>query len=222
VFSKFKINTLRFDKKEKDFFHFLSMLSDEGGSVLDVGANIGIMTYHLAKSLPLTTIHSFEPMPQNVTVLKRIIANFNLNNVVLHELALGDSSGTVQMILPNQGKTKMQGLSHVKHESITEWNDGEEFDVPLDTLDNLMGKEKVQGIKIDVENFEYFALKGAQKLLDENHPVIYAELWENENRANCFSLLHELGYTPYVVNHNRLIKFVASRHTAQNFIFKAN
>ncbi|MEN9442625.1 MAG: hypothetical protein RLZ33_2702, partial [Bacteroidota bacterium] len=48
VFAIFKIKTLRSDSKEKDFFHFLSLLEDGKGAVLDVGANIGIMTVHLA------------------------------------------------------------------------------------------------------------------------------------------------------------------------------
>ena len=219
VFSLFKIRTLRNDSNEKDFFHFLSLLKDGEGSVLDVGANIGIMTAHLGQYLPNTTIHAFEPIPSNISVLKRIIAKFNLKLVKLHEIAVGETSGSVKMILPQNGKTKMQGLSHVKHESITEWNEGEEFEVQLDTLDNQLKAEKIQGIKIDVENFEYFALKGAKELLERDHPIIYAELWDNQNRTNCFELLDSLSYQAYIVKNNQLISFDSNQHISQNFIF---
>lgn len=219
VFSLFKIRTLRNDSNEKDFFHFLSLLKDGEGSVLDVGANIGIMTAHLGQYLPNTTIHAFEPMPTNISVLRKIIAKFNLKLVKLHEIAVGDTSGSVKMILPQNGKTKMQGLSHVKHESITEWNEGEEFEVELDTLDNQLKTEKIQGIKIDVENFEYFALKGAKELLERDHPIIYAELWENQNRTNCFDLLTSLSYQAFIVKNNQLISFDSNQHISQNFIF---
>ena len=138
VFAIFKIKTLRSDSKEKDFFHFLSLLEDGKGAVLDVGANIGIMTVHLANKLPNSTVHAFEPVPDNLSVLKKIIAKFNLKKIKIHAVAVGETIGNVQMILPKQGKTRMQGLSHVKHESITEWNEGEEFEVPLNTLDNLL------------------------------------------------------------------------------------
>ena len=222
VFSLFKIRTLRSDSNEKDFFHFLSLLKDGEGSVLDVGANIGIMTVHLGQKLPHSVIHAFEPMPTNVSVLKRIIAKFNLKSVKLHEIALGDSIGSVKMVLPENGKTKMQGLSHVKHDSITEWNEGEEFDVPLDTLDNILQTEKIQGIKIDVENFEYYALKGGLHLLEKDHPIIYAELWDNENRTNCFELLKKLSYKTFIVRDNKLISFDQSKHVSQNFIFICN
>ena len=222
VFSLFKIRTLRNDSNEKDFFHFLSLLKDGEGSVLDVGANIGIMTAHLGQLLPNTTIHAFEPMPTNISVLRKIIAKFNLKLVKLHEIAVGETSGSVKMILPQNGKTKMQGLSHVKHESITEWNEGEEFEVELDTLDNQLKTEKIQGIKIDVENFEYFALKGAKELLERDHPIIYAELWDNQNRTNCFDLLTSLSYQAFIVKNNQLISFDSSQHISQNFIFISN
>jgi len=215
----FKIRTLKSDSNEKDFFHFLSLLKDGEGSILDVGANIGIMTAHLGQNFPSTTIHVFEPMPINILILKRIIAKFDLKTVKIHEIAVGDSKGTVKMILPENGKTKMQGLSHIKHESITEWNEGQEFDVQLNTLDTVLGNEKIQGIKIDVENFEYFALNGAKKLLERNHPIVYAELWDNQNRTNCFELLNSLGYKTFIVKENKLILFDANKHISQNFIF---
>ena len=57
VFALFIIVKIRWDKKEKDFFHFLELI-EEGGIVLDLGANIGVTSYHLAKKLPKSTICS--------------------------------------------------------------------------------------------------------------------------------------------------------------------
>lgn len=221
VFALYKIRTLRSDKKENDFFTFLSLLKDGKGDVLDIGANLGIMTVHLARHLPNSTIHAFEPMPANVTTLRKIKHHFGLDHATIHELALGDSSGTVKMVLPLNGSTVMQGLSHVKHESITEWNDGKEVDVPLDKLDNVINGQVIQGIKIDVENFEYFALKGGIRILETHHPIIYAELWDNENRKQCFDLLSGFNYAVYVAGKNGLEPFQPLVHRTQNFIFVA-
>lgn len=221
VFALYKIRTLRSDKKENDFFTFLSLMKDGKGDVLDIGANLGIMTVHLANSLPNTTIHAFEPMPTNVSILKRIIAKFNLKRTKIHEIALGDETGTAKMVLPVNKNTVMQGLSHIKHESITEWNDGKEVDVPLDMLDNIINGQVIQGIKIDVENFEYFALKGAKRILSTHHPIIYAELWDNENRKQCFDLLKGFNYSVFVSENNQLVPFLPEKHQTQNFIFLA-
>jgi FkbM family methyltransferase len=222
VFALVKIRTLKSDAKEKDFFHFLSLLKDGNGDVLDIGANIGIMTVHLSKNLPNSTIHAIEPIPDNISVLKRIIGRFGLTKIKVYETAVGEDEGSVNMILPHQGKTRMQGLSHVKHESITEWNDGEEFQVPLTTLDTLINGQRIQGIKIDVENFEYFALKGGVRVIETNHPVIYTELWNNDNRVRCMELLSELNYSPFVVVRGELIPFQSAVHENQNFIFLPN
>lgn len=222
VFALFKIRTLKSDSKERDFFHFLSLLKDGKGDVLDVGANVGIMTVHLAKTLPNTTVHAIEPLPDNITVLKRVIGHFGLKKIKIHEVAVGEDEGKVHMILPHQGKTKMQGLSHVKHETITEWNEGEEFQVSVDKIDNLINGQLVQGIKIDVENFEFYALKGGKRIIESNHPIIYAELWDNENRKNCMSLLENLNYKAHVVENNQLVPYNKNIHRVQNFIFLPN
>ena len=221
VFAKYKIRTLRRDSKENDFFHFLNMMKDGKGNILDIGANIGIMTVHLAKEFPNSKILAFEPMPDNRAVFKKVIDKYELKNVDFHEVALGEEPGTAKMILPVQSGTRMQGLSHVKHDSITDWNEGEECEVPMQTLDSVINGTPVQGIKMDVENFEYFVLKGGESIISRDHPVIYTELWENENRDKCFDLLEKHGYSAKVVSGDRLIDFDPDKHPTQNFIFTA-
>ena len=64
-FSRFKISTLKWDSKEGDFNHFLSLLSP-GDDVLDIGANIGIMAIKMAQTCHQGTVHAFEPIPENI------------------------------------------------------------------------------------------------------------------------------------------------------------
>ncbi len=58
---------------------------------------------------------------------------------------------------------------------------------------------------MDVENFEYFVLEGGKELLKKHNPIIYTELWENENREKCFQLIKELDYEIKVLNDNNLV-----------------
>jgi len=205
IFSLYKILTLRKDKNEKDFFAFLHLLP-ANTAVLDIGANIGIMTVHLARTIKDVTVYSFEPMPNNIGAFKRIIKYFKLQNVKLFEIALGNSEGEVEMVMPIISNVKMQGLSHVVHESI-----------PMIELTN--SPKRISGIKIDVENFEFFVLDGAKQLIAKNRPVVYAELWENENREKCFELFKSLNYKTIVVVDKKAVEFDKAIHKTQNFIF---
>ncbi|WP_066755907.1 FkbM family methyltransferase [Crocinitomix algicola] len=219
VFSNYKIKTLKSDEKEKDFFAFVNSISKEG-IILDVGANIGIMTYHLSKSFPNRKVIGIEPMPNNFKVLQDLVLQKKLNNVELYQNAVGEGESTIEMILPMDGKVKMQGLAHVVHDTIKEWNEGETFTVQCLTLDDIVAGETVAGIKMDIENFEYFALKGARHILTTHKPIVYLELWENENRDNCFELLRTLGYHAYVLVDGKLNPYDPASHKKQNFIFK--
>jgi len=222
VFSWYKVKTLKSDAKENDFFHFLRLLPEDG-TALDIGANIGIMSVHLSRKLKKGRVLAFEPMPDNLHALERIIKHFQLKNVEVRACALGDHEGEVEMVMPVEGRAKLQGLSHVVHESITERNEGIRIRVPLHALDNMQElfseKEKVCGIKMDVENFESFVLAGTKKLLERWSPVVYIELWDNENRQRCFDLLSGLGYKTKVVEGDALVDYDPKKHRKQNFIF---
>lgn len=218
VFSRFKIATLKNDKKERDFFAFMDLLKDPV-NILDLGANIGVMTVHLAERFPNATIHAVEPLEPNMQVLKYSVEKSKVQNVKTYQTALGDHDCTLEMVLPKDGATKLHGLSHVIHDSIEEWNEGERFTVDCTTVDKLFGHLNVQGIKIDVENFEFFVLKGAHKLLEESKPIVYAELWDNENRTKCFGLMTSLGYKIHCVVDQMVLPWEENIST-QNFIFR--
>ena len=222
IFSLFVIVKIRWDKKEKDFFHFVGLLPPEG-IVLDLGANIGVTTYHLAKSLPRSTIFSFEPLEINMNVLKRIRKRFRLGNIREFQMAAGDKNTRLEMVMPVIDNVPMHGLSHVLHEDITENNTGLRFEVPmvrLDDFDPLKNiTERITGFKIDVENFEYFVLKGAEELILKHQPVIYCELWENENRQKCISFLNKSGYTAFILQGKKLVPFEGEKHRKHNFFF---
>lgn len=221
VFALFIISTLRWNRNERDFIHFVRLIPD-GHTVLDIGANIGIMSVWLARKLPHSRILAFEPMPQNIRALRRVLGFFKLRNVEIIEKALGNEEGTAQMIMPRVDRVPMQGLSHVVHASITEFNEGEKINVPMVRLDDCRQLEragKIAAIKLDVENFEHFVLQGARETISKHRPLIYAELWENENRKLCFDLLGQMGYHIRVVEKGKLAAFRPEIHRTQNFFF---
>lgn len=221
IFSLYIIYTLKWNKKEGDFLHFLRLLPDEG-IILDIGANIGIMTVHAAWKKPRSSVYAFEPIPHNLEALKRIIRFFKLTNVKVFETALGDRDGNISMVMPVIHKVKMQGLSHVINGDADN-EEGTRFITPIHKLDSypeLFTSEKtITGIKIDVENYEYYVLDGARRIIEKYRPVVYSELWDTENRYKCFDMMTALGYDVFVLEKDRLVPFRANSHQNQNFFF---
>lgn len=222
AFAIFKIRTLRWDSQDKegDFNYFCELLQPTD-VVLDVGANVGIMAALMARRCPKGKIHAFEPVPDNVKTLNRVIRYLRLGNVEVHPFALGNEQSTIEMKMPVLKGVRMQGLSHVDHESIEAYDSPYlTYEVAQHVLDELdLGTARIAAIKMDVENYEQFILEGALRLLKQHRPLIYCELWDNENRRRCFELLRGLGYEVRVFSGGALCPFDPSVHPHHNFFF---
>jgi FkbM family methyltransferase len=218
LFSWFSGQRVRFMPAEKEFRFFMGLIPAQG-IILDIGANIGIMSVALAKHLPQAIIYAFEPMPANLRALERILRYYRLKQVHIMPYALGDQSSRVQMLMPEIDRAKMQGYSHVL-ESGQSPQTGETFEVPMYRLDDLVELQTtvpVTAIKIDVENYEYFVLKGGESLIRKHRPIIYAELWDDARRGDCMALLTGLGYGIHVYQDDELVIFTDQPVT--NFFF---
>jgi hypothetical protein len=78
---------------------------------------------------------------------------------------------------------------------------------------------KIDAIKIDVENHEQHVLRGARNIIARNRPLIYCELWEQENKNASLAILKALGYTPYVAEKRGLLPYREGFHHALNLFF---
>lgn len=217
LFARFVILKLPYDKNERDFLKFIDLI-DDGSNVLDIGANIGVMTCYFSRKLPKSTVHSFEPIPDNFKVLLRVKQQLRLLNVKTYAFALGDKNGQVNMIMPESNKVYFHGLSHV--EKVDGENKGHVYAADIKRLDDLdyFKDGKISAIKIDVEEYEFNVLLGGERLINKNRPIIYCELWESENRTKSLDFISKLNYKVFVNQDKRLKEFVGQRGY-QNFFF---
>ena len=219
LFSLFIQNTLKWNPKEGHFRHFLKMLHPTD-KVIDVGANIGIMTSLLAKKCREGKVFAIEPIPENIKALERMLQFHGATQVRVLPVAVGEYSGQLEMGMPIIDGVRMQGLSHAIHPDIEGYEAPyQSYQVPLKSLDELFPNESITAIKMDVENFEVHVLKGAKDLLIRCRPLIYMELWDNANRRACMQFLGDLGYHPHVWNRGKLEAFQPDKHSQHNFFF---
>lgn len=157
-----------YSHKSGEFFFYRNLLpeiiNNSKPVIFDVGANIGSKTLYFNKLFPQSRIYTFEPNPKCFEKLSLI----NKENIKLFPLALGNQKEKIKLYdRESHGTTQHSSLYK---EVITECHNSEivEFDVNVDTLDNVCkqeGIEYIDFIKIDTEGNDYFVLQGAKELL---------------------------------------------------------
>lgn len=219
LFARFSVFKLRWLGSEKEFRFFMDLLP-AGGAILDIGANIGAMTVAFARRHPEALIYAFEPMPANIRALQRILQHYCLEQQVrIMPYALGNREDSVEMLMPLVNRTKMQGYSHVIEPGHLS-QEGEKIIVPMHTMDGvseLQALPAISGIKLDVENYEYFVLQGGASLLKKHRPIIYCELWDDARRDACVRFLAGMGYRIKVYEQGNLVDLSGQRRI--NFFF---
>jgi len=176
-------------------------LIEPGQTVVDAGANVGHHSVVFSKAAGATgRVISFEPQAYLFNLL---CANLALNacpNCLPFRMALGEASGTLRMGYLDYEMTSNFGALCIST-THPEWGTGEE--VELVTLDAFLSSRKLQPhfIKIDVQTFELFVLRGALQTLRDYRPILFIEIspfWMNKVNSydyrEIYGFLRQLGY----------------------------
>src|SRR5262249_50318648 len=154
-----------------------------GSVVFDLGANTGIHTLLFSKLAGRQgRVVAFEPLPENATILRSLLALNDVTNVEIRTEALSDASGRATFKLgmdPKQGS-----LVGIGRET------GTEITVDLESLDNLIerGLPTPDFVKIDIEGAESAALAGFRRNIARTYPSFAIELHtpEEDVRVGIF------------------------------------
>ena len=157
--------------------HVLSYLKrsvPKGGTLVDVGANIGVYTLESALVVgEAGRVISIEAAPAHVEAIRENVELNDMNNVTVIAVAVGDSTGSAILTRPRGGNLGMFTVGLV---------DGDEtYSVPLRLIDDVLEEQEIESIdliKIDIEGSEYRALHGAARTLAKYKPTLLLELNE--------------------------------------------
>lgn len=143
--------------------------------LLDIGANIGMISLPLARRYPDLVVHAFEPGPHQAALLQRSISENRLDDrVFLERVALGDRCGENLFAVHSTVHASGDGLIDTGRAGPSQL-----IRVQMWTLDNWWERKKrpvVHLVKIDVEGAELLVLKGARSFLSQARPVVVFEL----------------------------------------------
>ena len=157
------------------------------GIALDVGANMGLWSYAMAKSGLFNQIIAFEP---NLTLLADL-ENACLKNVRIVNKAVSHEEGVARLKIPRQGKMLLSGWASLENKIDLDVDDIHEIDVETIRLDDL-NLVDVGFVKIDVEGHELSVLKGGYKLFFDSGPACIIEC-RDRNRCEVEKFFADLG-----------------------------
>jgi FkbM family methyltransferase len=140
-----------------------------GGTVLDVGANIGIYTLSAARKVGKGGwVFAIEPIARNVQSICAGVLGNDLHNVSVLPVAASASPGVVP-ILRNANSSNGIVDVHVTPAMADAF-------VPAQPIDFLLhGLDRLDIIKIDIEGHEPIAWPSLEILVRKHRPIVFTE-----------------------------------------------
>lgn len=167
--------------------------------VIDLGAQTGCFSL-LSKYFPDSMWYAFEPIVEAVDVLKENLCFNGIKNVQVYNMAALDYAGTTILRMPSMGAW---GLSTVGSNPLR-FNQVIEREIACIDLDSFVTDKQIQRVhfmKLDTEGSELYILRGAQKMIMRDHPIILMEYNETNmkqcgvSRHDVDAFLNAMGYT---------------------------
>jgi FkbM family methyltransferase len=168
-----------------------------GGTLVDIGANLGYFPLLWAAGNPSNQCIAFEASPRNIEMLRRnVVQNRLETRIRVVPSAAGARPGKLQFDGGPAGQTGWGGLTLEKNERSLEVNV-----VRVDEI--IPSNDPIAILKVDVEGADAWALMGCERLLKAG---MVQEIWYEQNKPRMQFLgipldapqeyLRSVGYKP--------------------------
>lgn len=181
--------------------HSILCAARDGGVLFDIGAHSGLVSAVFCAANPRNKVFSFEP---STVLVERLFAIRELNQfgerMCIEATGIGDATRTMEMVLdPAGGFIQTQRFDH------TMWAAPKVVQVRLESITDAASRLNVipQFIKIDIESYEFEAIKGATEFLSRYKPTLFLELHlnyleqRNVSAKVIVDMLRQCGYAFY-------------------------
>lgn len=185
--------------------HNIQKYLAKGGVFIDAGAGIGYFSAIASEIVGCSgEVHCFEPYPPNVKAIRKMINGNPNSNIILNDYALGINDATHSFYITRHlnctRSSMIAGVIEKEADKILE--------VKTQRLDNYLEQrniDEISLIKIDVEGYEYYALKGLSSFFERatHRPPIICEIFMPAYKKSDLSLcefhayMRDFGYQAY-------------------------
>lgn len=188
----YRLRAYRYRRWKSPEMGLLPFLTDRAKASLDIGANLGLFTYDLARLS--SHVYAFEPNPFPLRVLRSVADA----NVTVLPIAVSDRSGEAELVVPRTAKGwSNNGASLAKSGAA----DAVRLTVACRAIDDL-DYRNIGFIKIDIEGHELAALKGMERTLARERPNLFIEnerVHAGAGAEDVFDALKALDYRGFAL-----------------------
>jgi FkbM family methyltransferase len=164
----FQASTGRFRSDEPEFQRLPEWVRP-GDWVLDIGANVGQYTLRLSELAgEQGRVIAFEPIMESAEILAAMARRARYRNITLFNIAVSDRDGVLRFGVPS-GPAGLPNYYQARASS-----EGDRI-VPCFALDELPFPHRIALVKIDVEQHEVPVIRGMQRLIERDRPILIVE-----------------------------------------------
>lgn len=197
---------------EKEEILFISEYLKKDDYFIDIGTNIGLFSLIGSKKVKQNgKIFSYEPTLKNFERLQENIKLNKIKNIETIKKAVSDENGFLDINVSLEGYDAWNSFAKPFW-----WKNYTTERVETIILDDIFGQnidcKKVKLIKIDVEGWELFVIKGGEKYLSlKDAPTLIIEFVEENTRnagygtKEVYKLLIKYGYELYRLEGRKII-----------------
>ncbi len=201
---------------EKDYLGMRKLCQNSLNKVIiDIGANLGISSMGFRQMGFKNRIYIFEPNP---IIFKKYLIEIkkNYKNIILLNLALGDTNKRKNFFIPyykNEAihyfgsfdKKYIDNSIKMTFPKVRSEIKFKKKIIDIRKFDSLDLKIKPHFIKIDVEGFDFYVLKGLSKTIKKHKPILLIE-YNKENFKQINNFLKNYEKYIYDIKLDKLIK----------------
>lgn len=198
-----------YEEQDKDYI--VEYLKTHPGLFIDIGANIGLMSFYILYKIPDQEILAFEPEPQAFECLQLSKAANSFNSFTPIRYAIAEKKEEIHFFIDKKNFGGHRNYrSNPNEECIT---------VAAAPLNEFITSQKISAVKIDVEGAELNVLKGMKDIIESHKPLLVVECSNEELAKKGHLYQYFLNFKDVSIFHLHLDKFVSLAEIS-NFAMK--
>lgn len=215
------LSKMIYDGFEKDELHFVSEVLKKGDIFIDIGSNVGLFSLIASRCVGSDgKIIAIEPTP---TTYERLLENIAINgitNIESRNIGLSNELGELNFYISDSGYDAWNSFVPSADNKLQK-----QISVNVSNLDHELqhvDKAKIKLVKIDVEGWEKYVLKGGASFFKNYSPIVMVEFTEENtyNAGYCARDIYDImvlyGYDWYIFKEGKLRKEVKKVYYPHN------